>query len=91
MVVDGDVTRIDVTAPGVTTDKGIGVGSTEEEVRSAYLRGVRTERHKYIPAGHYLIIDLEQQRRLVLESDGTHVTRYRLGRTPQVDWVEGCS
>ena len=29
--------------------------------------------------------------RLVFETDGERVTRYRAGRLPEVEWVEGCA
>ena len=92
MVINGSVRRIDITAAGVATTHGVSVGSAEAAVRAAY-PNVVVEPHKYT-AGHYLISDLTPgtagSRRLVFETDGSTVTRYRIGLTPEVDWVEGC-
>jgi hypothetical protein len=92
MVVDGAVRRIDIAPPGVATRAGVGVGSTESQVTAAY-PSARVEPHKYT-SGHYLLVDLTPAaigtRRLVFETDGSTVTRYRVGLVPQVDWVEGC-
>ena len=90
MVVDGRVARVDVTAPGVPTDSGIAVGDTEERVREVYGERVTSSPHKYTD-GRYLTVAPDAGHRLVFETDGQHVTRYRGGRTPEVEWVEGCS
>jgi hypothetical protein len=42
---------------------------------------------KYDPLGSYVVV----RRRIVFEMDSTQrVTRYRAGREPEVEWVEGC-
>ena len=92
MLVEGTVRSVDVSSTGIETVAGIGVGSTEEEVRKAY-PWTRVQLHKYT-SGHYLIIDIggvDGTRRLIFETDGMRVTRYRVGRIPEVDWVEGCA
>ena len=54
---------------------------------------MKSEPHKYVEAGHYLIVSSpsDTTRQLVFETDGKRVTSYRVGRTPEVRWVEGCS
>jgi len=57
---------------------------------------VMTMPAKYDPHGKYLVIHPPQgadsTRRIVFETDGkTRVTKYRVGREPEVEWVEGCS
>ena len=89
MLFAGKVVRVDVIAPGIATAGGARVGDTEERVRELY-PGLRVEPHKYTD-GHYLVVDTVQGRRLIFETDGARVTRYRAGAVPQVDWVEGCS
>lgn len=89
MLFGGRVVRLDVTAVGLATAAGAQVGDTEQRVRELY-PGLQAEPHKYTD-GHYLVVDANQGRRLVFETDGARVTRYRAGAIPQVDWVEGCS
>ena len=89
MLVDGKVVRLDVIEAGLATAAGAKVGDTEQRVRELY-PDLRVEPHKYTD-GHYLVVDSNPGRRLVFETDGARVTRYRAGAVPQVDWVEGCS
>jgi hypothetical protein len=89
MLFAGKVVRVDVITEGLATAAGVRVGDTEERVRELYPE-LRVEPHKYTD-GHYLVVDGDAGRRLVFETDGARVTRYRAGAIPQVDWVEGCS
>jgi hypothetical protein len=90
MLFAGKVVRVDVIEPGLATAAGARVGDTEARIRELYAGRVSVEPHKYTD-GHYLVVDSASNRRLVFETDGTRVTRYRAGVVPQVDWVEGCS
>jgi hypothetical protein len=89
MLVDGVVARVDVIGPSIATAAGARVGDSEARIKELY-PAVRSEPHKYTD-GHYLVVDAAGNRRLVFETDGAKVTRYRTGAVPQVDWVEGCS
>jgi hypothetical protein len=89
MLFGGKVVRLDVIAEGLATAGGARVGDTEQRVRELY-PAIQVEPHKYTD-GHYLVVDGNAGRRLVFETDGARVTRYRAGAVPQVDWVEGCS
>jgi len=89
MLFGGKVVRLDVIEMATATAAGAQVGDTEARVRELY-PDARVEPHKYTD-GHYLVVDAAPGRRLVFETDGTRVTRYRAGAVPQVDWVEGCS
>ena len=89
MLFAGKVVRLDAIDMMVATAAGARVGDTEERIRRLY-PGLREEPHTYTD-GYYLIVDTAPGRRLVFETDGTRVTRYRSGMVPQVDWVEGCS
>ena len=89
MLFAGKVVRLDVISAGIATVRGARVGDTEQRVRELY-PDLQTEPHKYTD-GHYLVVDSNPGRRLVFETDGARVTRYRAGAVPQVDWVEGCS
>lgn len=95
MVFGDTVARIDVDTTGVLTAAGVGVGSTEPEVRQAYREAtIRQEPHPYDgPEWHYLIIDhpTDTLHRIIMETDGTRVRSYRVGWQRAVDQIEGCA
>jgi hypothetical protein len=88
------IVRVDVNDSTVKTSHGVGIGDTESKVEEAYLGRVRIEPHKY-EDGHYLVVSgataTDSSFGLVFETDGKNVTRYRAGRLPEVQFVEGCS
>jgi len=94
MILHDTVARVDVTEPGTLTTEGIGVGDLESRVVEVYGVRARVAPHKYTePTGHYVIVDFpgDTLHRMVFETDGRKVARYRAGRRPGVDYVEGCS
>jgi len=92
MVVKDTVVRIDVDTTGVLTDKGAGVGDTEERISELY-GPVTVQFHKCRPEGRNLIVTdpADSMLRIIFETDSGRVVRYRAGRRPPVDYVEGCS
>jgi hypothetical protein len=94
MTVGGQVARVEVSDTTVATAAGARVGDTEARINALYRGRVETGPHKYVD-GHYLVVrrgtGADTIHRLVFETDGQHVTRYRAGRMPEVEWVEGCS
>jgi hypothetical protein len=92
MVEKGVVSRVDVTEGSVATTKGAKIGDTEDRIQSLYPGQVRVMPHKYT-AGHYLVVTPGggEEYRIVFETDGKKVLRYRSGREPAVEYVEGCS
>jgi uncharacterized membrane protein len=90
MVVQGVIARVDVTGGDVATDEGVRVGDNKESVREFYAGRVTASPHKYTD-GEYLTIAPDARHRIVFEVDQHQVTRYRGGRLPEVEWVEGCS
>lgn len=94
MVVDGRVARVDVSGGTIATDRGARVGDSEERVRALYAGRVETQPHRYTD-GHYLVVTPaepgDRAFRLLFETDGEVVTRYRAGTLPEVAWVEGCA
>lgn len=87
------IVRIDVHTVGVRTIDGVGVGDREADLAARFGRRLRVEPHPYEgPEGHYLVLDdLEvPNRRMIFETDGRVVTRFRGGRLPEVDYIEGC-
>ena len=93
MIDGGRLVRIDVTGGTAATAQGARVGDAEPRVRELYLQ-LREQPHKYTD-GRYLIAlpdaPGDTLYRIVFETDGERVTRYRAGIYPQVEWVEGCS
>ena len=86
--------RIEVDSGSTSMAEGVKIGSTEAQVQSAYPGRVTVTPHKYI-AGHYLTVTgteaADSVHRIVFETDGKRVVRYRVGVKPAVEWVEGCS
>ena len=93
MVEQGRIVRVDVDSAGPATAEGATVGMTEADVRSRY-PGIRTLPHKYDEGGRYLVVvpaeAADSSLRLIFETDGARVVRYRAGLVPQVEYVEGC-
>jgi hypothetical protein len=90
----GVLARVEVRDGKTTTSEGAGVGSSEAQIQSLYGSQMHTSPHKYI-AGHYLTVIPADRKdsafRIVFETDGSRVTRYRAGRLPAVEYVEGCA
>lgn len=90
MVVQGRIARIDVDSATVGTTAGAQVGDSEARVRELYGNRLIVSPHKYVE-GHYLTVTpRDTVYRIVFETDGQRVTRYRAGRLPEVEWVERC-
>jgi hypothetical protein len=92
MLISDTVARIDAdSTSAVRTVDGAGIGDTEARIHQLYAN-VTTQPHKYVTNGHYLSVASpnDSTRRIVFETDGNTVTRYRVGRQPEVDFVEGC-
>ena len=93
MVVNGKVARIDVDTGAVTTEDGAKIGDSEERLKSIYDGDLKVEPHKYNPGWHYMTVlgdSASAGKALVFETDGKSVTSFRVGRLPEVKWVEGC-
>ncbi|MDF1506014.1 hypothetical protein PYV61_23880, partial [Roseisolibacter sp. H3M3-2] len=89
----GAVARIDVDSPTVATAAGVRVGDPEARVVEAYGARAAVTPHKYVD-GHYVTVTpaapADSAYRLVFETERGRVTRYRAGRRPAVEYVEGC-
>ena len=88
------VERVDVHTAGVRTLEGAGVGDAEDSVLVLYRGRVQVQPHKYTgPEGHYLVVTHPRDTSflIIFETDGRHVTRFRAGRKPAVEYVEGCA
>ena len=95
MVEKGRVARVDVPdSSGISTAAGARVGDSEARIMSLYSGRVKVQPHKYT-SGHYLVVTpanrADSAFRIVFETDGSKVVRYRSGRRPAVEYVEGCA
>jgi hypothetical protein len=102
MVIDGRIARVDVGTflpsmlpSPVKTVSGVGLGSTEDEVKRTYPGRIRVEPAKYNPAGHDLVYvpndPAVRHLGMIFETDGQRVTSFRAGLAEPVAYTEGCS
>ena len=85
----GRVARIDVDSGRVATAEGARIGDTDGRIRELYEGRVTEQPNKYTP-GHSLVVTPDAEHRIIFETDGKVVTRFRAGRLPEVEWVERC-
>lgn len=80
----------------ITTISGARIGDTEARIKSLYPGQIKVTPHEYTGdrGGHYLTFipkdPKDRNYRLVFETDGKRVTRFRAGSLPEVEYVEGC-
>lgn len=91
----GRVVRADVINPSIRTVSGIGVGSSEADVRRAYGSQIRVEPHPYGDANDHYMVYVPRDRadrnyRVIFGTFDGYVTGYRSGLRPAVEYIEGC-
>lgn len=95
MVTEGKIARIDIDNPRITTLSGAKIGDSERRIYSLYPRQIQSEPHEYVTGGHYLSFTprdrIDQNYRMVFETNGRVVTRFRSGKLPEVNYIEGCA
>jgi hypothetical protein len=91
MILGGRVARIDITNPAISTERGIRIGASEDEIAKAYGK-VEIGPHFYGgPDGHYVRVAAIREKLLLLfETQNGIVATYRAGETNAVNFVEGC-
>ncbi len=89
------IARVDIENPKITTVSGAKIGDTEARIKSLYPGQIKVTPHNYVRNGHYLTLipkdKADKNYRIVFETDGQRVTRFRSGKMPEVEYVEGCS
>ena len=92
MVEKNQISRVEVQ-PGsdIATVAGAKIGDTEDKIKSLYAGQIESRPAKY-GSGHTLVVTPKSggNNRIVFETDGRKVTKYRSGRLPAVEYVEGC-
>lgn len=94
MMEDGRFVRYDVGTDKETAPGGGKLGMSVEELQKLYGGALKGAPHKYTQGGQYLSMDAGDvaPTRLVFEVDAAgKVTSWRVGLSPQVEYVEGCS
>ena len=94
MMEDGRFVRYDVGTDKETAPGGGKVGMSVDELQKLYGGALKASPHKYTQGGQYLSMDAGDvaPTRLVFEVDAAgKVTSWRVGLSPQVEYVEGCS
>jgi hypothetical protein len=96
MVTNGRIARVDVNDNSkITTLSGAKIGDSESKIKSLYPNQIKVEAHEYDPKGHYLIFvpkdSQDKNYRIIFETDGKKVTRWRSGKLPEVQFIEGCA
>jgi hypothetical protein len=94
MAEDGKFVRYDVGTDKEAAPGGGKVGMAVDELQKLYGNALQSSPHKYVEGGQYLSIAASgvAPSKLVFETDAAgKVTGWRVGLTPQVDYVEGCS
>ncbi|MEA5462205.1 hypothetical protein [Leptothoe sp. PORK10 BA2] len=96
MVINDQVIRIDI-GPGspIKTVSGLGIGSTVEEVASAYDGQIEVTPNPYTEGTSLTLTPAAAGSNLyslVFEADPQgKITQFRTGQLPAVTWVDGCS
>lgn len=89
------IARIDINNPNITTISGAKIGDTEARIKSLYGGKIKVSPHPYNDNGHYLTLVPEDKAdknyRVIFETDGQRVISYRVGKLPEVRYVEGCA
>ncbi|WP_235577971.1 lectin [Pseudoxanthomonas sp. Root630] len=94
MMEEGKFVRYDVGTDKETAPGGGKVGMSVEELQKLYGGALKGTPHKYVQGGQYLSIDAGDvaPTKLIFEADAAgKVTSWRVGLSPQVEYVEGCS
>ncbi len=94
MMEEGKFVRYDVGTDKETAPGGGKVGMSVDELQKLYGGALKASPHKYTEGGQYLAMDAGDvaPTQLIFEADAAgKVTSWRVGLSPQVEYVEGCS
>jgi len=86
------IARIDINSKEYATDKGAKIGDTEATIKRLYKGMYKVYQNKYVDYAHDIEVKMKGGKfSIIFETDGKRVVSYRVGRTEQVGYVEGCS
>ena len=91
MMAGTKIVRIDVGDRPFATDKGVTVGDTAAKVKRLYRGMFTTSKHAYVEGQYIEVRKPGSRNRIVFETEGNRVTRFRVGLPEPVRYIEGCS
>lgn len=91
MVSHGRIVRITADLAAVRSDKGVGIGSSMQDVIDAYGQSVVRQSRPYQDEDFWLrVFDARHQSELIFETTGGVVDGFRAGQRPAVAYWESC-
>ena len=90
MFVDGIMNRVDIQTPGIMTEAGAEVGMMLDGLVRLYPGGEQRP-NKYVPEQPDLVVEDGDGKYIFETDESAHVSVYRAGISPGVDYVEGCA
>ena len=102
MIEYGKIVRIDVSdgkpgqrekvVPPIVSQKGIGIGSSEQLIKDRYGSNLEISPHPEMEEdGHYMmVLDQDKRNGILFETTYGKVVTFRSGMTEEIKGVEGC-
>jgi len=99
MVTKGRIARVDISSKRITTISGARIGDNENRILSLYPGQIQATPHPYVSRppenGKYLTFvrkdAADKNYRIIFETSKNRVDRFRSGKLPEVEYIEGCS
>lgn len=96
MVTGDRIARIDIIDnSAISTVEGARIDSTEAEVKKMYAGNIEVTPHVYTDNAYYFTIRSKDAKysnhRLIFETGNGRISRFRAGKLPEVEYIEGCS
>lgn len=91
MIVDNELARIDVQSGDWAVQDDLKIGSPADNINANYGESVTVTPGKYDETISDYSVKQSDTRGAVFQVIDGEVSKYRIGRFPEVSWVEGCS
>jgi len=94
MVTKGRIARVDnFSNKRVTTIKGARIGDTEDRIISLYPGQIQVTKHPLTNQNYLIFVPkdaADKNYRIIFETSKNRVKRFRSGKIPEVESIEGC-
>lgn len=91
LLVDGKLARLDVQNSKYATISGAHVGDKEDKLQQLFNGKMQLIPHPDDPeSSHTLVVYPDRDRQAIFEAVDGVVTKYRVGKTPEVTSIDGC-